>query len=155
MNTAAQAHASLAATAAALFAEAAAVGRDSLDQPGMVKLLGGLEIPLAAGPAGSTPVALRIRLENTREFGMVLSAGSGGLDAGLDASNFTRDRAAVHAAAELTDATLFLQLFRRTLAWQKLAAARPATAQPLTACFDLALAEPGGRPSCPAKPGNR
>jgi hypothetical protein len=64
MNTAAQAHASLAATAAALFAEAAAVGRDSLDQPGMVKLLGGLEIPLAAGPAGLPPVALRIRLEN-------------------------------------------------------------------------------------------
>ncbi len=145
MNTAAQAHASLAATAAALFAEAAAVGRDSLDQPGMVKLLGGLEIPLAAGPAGPTPVALRIRLENTREFGMVLSAGSGGLDAGLDASNFTRDRAAVHAAAELTDATLFLQLFRRTLAWQKLAAAaardgQPLPDQPLTACFDALLA---------------
>jgi len=145
MNTAAQAHASLVATAAALFAEAAAVGRDSLDQPGMVKLLGGLEIPLAAGPAGPTPVALRIRLENTREFGMVLSAGSGGLDAGLDASNFTRDRAAVHAAAELTDATLFLQLFRRTLAWQKLAAAaardgQPLPDQPLTACFDALLA---------------
>jgi acyl-CoA synthetase (NDP forming) len=145
MNTAAQAHASLAATAAALFAEAAAVGRDSLDQPGMVKLLGGLEIPLAAGPAGPTPVALRIRLENTREFGMVLSAGSGGLDAGLDASNFTRDRAAVHAAAELTDAAQFLQLFRRTLAWQKIAAAaardgQPLPDQPLTACFGALLA---------------
>ena len=145
MNTAAQAHASLATAAAALFAEAAAVGRDSIDQPGMVKLLGGLEIPLAAGPAGPTPVALRIRLENTREFGMVLSAGSGGLDAGLDASNFTRDRAAVHAAAELTDAALFLQLFRRTLAWQKLAAtaARDGQSLPdqsLTACFDALLA---------------
>jgi acyl-CoA synthetase (NDP forming) len=145
MNTAAQAHASLAATAAALFAEAAAVGRDSLDQPGMVKLLGGLEIPLAAGPAGPTPVALRIRLENTREFGMVLSAGSGGLDAGLDASNFTRDRAAVHAAAELTDAAQFLQLFRRTLAWQKIAAAaardgQPLRDGPLTACFGALLA---------------
>lgn len=145
MNTAAQAHASLAATAAALFADAATVGRDSLDQPGMVKLLGGLEVPLAAGPAGPTPVALRIRLENTREFGMVLSAGSGGLDADLDASNFARDRAAVHAAAELTDAALFLQLFRRTLVWRKIAAAaardgQPMPDQPLTACFDALLA---------------
>ena len=149
MNTAAQAHASLAAIAAALFAEAAAGGRDSLDQGGTAKLLGGLEIPLAAGLAGPTPVALRIRLENTREFGMVLSAGSGGLDAGLDASNFARDRAAVHAAAELTDAAQFLQLFRRTLAWQKIAAAaardgQPLLDGPLIACFGalLALAVP-------------
>jgi acyl-CoA synthetase (NDP forming) len=145
MNTAAQAHASLAATAAALFVEAAAGGRDSLDQDGTAKLLGGLEIPFAAGPAGPATVELRIRLANTREFGMVLSAGCGGLDAGLDASNFARDRAAVHAAAELTDAALFLQLFRRTLAWQKLAAiaARDGDQLPdqqLIACFEALLA---------------
>jgi acyl-CoA synthetase (NDP forming) len=144
MNKAAQAHASLAATAAALFAEAAAVGRDSLDRGETVRLLGGLETPFAAATTGPASVELLIRLENTREFGMVLSAGNGGLDAVLDASNFTRDRAAVHAAAELTDAEQFLQLFRRTLAWQKLAAAAARDGQPLpdralTACFDALL----------------
>jgi acyl-CoA synthetase (NDP forming) len=145
MNTAAQAHASLAATAAALFAEAAAGGRDSLDRGQTVRLLGGLEIPFGVATAGPASIELRIRLENTREFGMVLSAGSGGLDADLDASNFARDRAAIHAAAELTDADLFLQQFRRTLAWQKLAAVaardgQPFPDRPLSACFDALLA---------------
>jgi len=144
MNTAAQAHASLAATAAALFAEAAASGRDSLDRGETARLLGGLEIPFAVANGEPAPIELRIRLENTREFGMVISAGSGGLDAGLDAGNFARDRAAVHAAAELTDAAQFLQFFGRTLAWQKLAAAAPRDGQPLpdralTACFDALL----------------
>jgi predicted CoA-binding protein len=92
-------------------------------------LLGGLEI-CGLGRQRLSACELHIRLDNTREFGMVLSAGSGGLDAGLDASNFTRDRAAVHAAAELTDAALFLQLFRRTLAWQKLAAIAARDGQP-------------------------
>ena len=68
-----------------------------------------------------SPVELRISLNNTREFGMVLSAGLGGLDAELDESNFRKDRASVYAAAELTDAEDFLGLFRRTLAYQKLA----------------------------------
>lgn len=150
MNTAAHAHANLAAMAAALFAEAAANGRDCLDQGETAKLLDGPGIPFAAGPAGAAPVELRIRLDNTREFGMVISAGSGGLDAGLDAGNFARDRAAVHAAAELTDGALFLQLFRRTLAWQKLAAAAAREGHPLpdralTACFDALLGLAAGQ----------
>ncbi len=44
----------------------------------------------------------------TREFGMVISAGSGGLDAELGERNFRKDRAVVHAAVELTDAEDFL-----------------------------------------------
>ena len=145
MNAATQAHASLAATAATLFAAAAAEGRDALALGETTKLLGGLEIPSASAANGSAPVELHIRLDNTREFGMVISAGSGGLEAGLDASNFTRDRAAVHAAAELTDAALFMQLFRRTLAWQKLAAiaardGQPLPDRPLITCFEALLA---------------
>ena len=73
--------------------------------------------------AESSAFDLRISLNNTREFGMVLSAGMGGPDADLDESNFRKDRASVHAAAELTDAGDFLGLFRRTLAYQRLARA--------------------------------
>ena len=75
MNAATQAHASLAATAAALFAAAAAEGRDALALGETTKLLGGLEIPSASAANGSAPVELHIRLDNTREFGMVISAG--------------------------------------------------------------------------------
>jgi acyl-CoA synthetase (NDP forming) len=145
MNTAAQAHASLAAAAAALFTKAAAEGRDSLAPVETANLLGGLEIPLATGTTGPAAVELRIRLENTREFGMVINAGSGGLDAGLDPANFGRGRAAVYAVAELTDAGDFLRLFRRTLPSQKLAAVAardglPTADAQLLACFDHLLA---------------
>ena len=146
MNTAAQAHASLAATTAALFSKAADGGRNSLDPGEMTELLAGLGIPLATtAPAGPAVVELRIHLENTREFGMVISAGSGGLDAALDAGNFARDRAAVHAATELTNPRDVLRLFQRTLASQRLAAIaardhlQAADAQ-LLACFHHLLA---------------
>jgi hypothetical protein len=72
-------------------------------------------------PAQAT-VDLRISLNFTREFGMVISAGLGGIDADLDEGNFRQDRAAVYAAAELTDAAGFFRLFQRTLGWQRLAA---------------------------------
>ena len=37
-------------------------------------------------------------------------------------ANFARDRAAVHAAVELTDGGDFLERFRRTIAWQRITA---------------------------------
>ena len=51
---------------------------------------------------------------------MVVSAGLGGLDAEWAKGDFRQDRATVHAAAELTDADDFLDLFRRTFAYRKL-----------------------------------
>lgn len=144
-------------TAAELFRQAAAQGRGSLNAAEQKTLLGSLGLAFdAAAPAGAAEV--RISLNNTREFGMVISAGLGGLEAELDEGNFRRDRASVYAAADLTDAEDFLRLFQRTLAWQKLAAIarRDGTPSPegaLKACFEkllaLAKAFAPGRPDAP------
>ncbi|OGA25537.1 MAG: acyl-CoA synthetase [Betaproteobacteria bacterium RIFCSPLOWO2_02_FULL_67_19] len=126
-----------------LLRQAAAAGRDALDAAELDQLLGGLGFKLAAGAAPADP--LRISLLNTREFGLVLFAGVGGADAELDAANFGRDRATVCASVELTDAEDFLDRFRRTLAWQRLAArakkdGKPVQEAPLKACFEQLLA---------------
>ena len=77
---------------------------------------------LAWRPDAASEPLLRVCLAHTREFGLVLSAGAGGLDAAVDGRNFRRDRGSVHAAVELTDGDDFLALFRRTVGYQKLAA---------------------------------
>ncbi|HNU10452.1 MAG TPA: CoA-binding protein [Rubrivivax sp.] len=105
--------------AGTLLAQAAAQGRDHLDADELQKLLGDLGIGLDTQAAPGA-VEITVSLSNTREFGLVISAGQGGLDGELDPANFRRDRARVHAAVELTDAADFLGLFRRTLAYQKL-----------------------------------
>ena len=103
-----------------LFRQAAASGQNTLNQAELGTLLSGLGISFASDvPPGQQ--ALRISLNNTREFGMVISAGMGGPDADLDEGNFKKDRASVYAAAELTDAAGFLDLFKRTLSYQRLA----------------------------------
>ena len=100
--------------AAELFRQAAGQGRSTLDAGELKSLLDGLGLAFdAAAPAGA--VEVRISLNSTREFGMVISAGLGGIEAELDEGNFRRDRASVYAAAALTDADDFLDLFRRTL----------------------------------------
>jgi hypothetical protein len=125
--------------AAELFRQAAGQGRSTLDAGELKSLLDGLGLAFdAAAPAGA--VEVRISLNSTREFGMVISAGLGGIEAELDEGNFRRDRASVYAAAALTDAEDFLRLFQRTLAYQKLAAVarRNGKALPdaaLEACF--------------------
>ncbi|MDP1612117.1 MAG: CoA-binding protein [Sulfuritalea sp.] len=134
-------------TAASLFRQAAAAGRDMLDRTELDALLASLGMAFAEVSPESRPPAvdLRISLNNTREFGMVISAGMGGLDTDLDEGNFKRDRASVYAATELTGAASFLALFKRTLAWQRLAAiarrdGRPLPEQQLQACFEALLA---------------
>ena len=131
--------------AAGLFRQAASAGRDALNAGELQALLGelGIAVDTQAAPAGAADI--RISLNSTREFGMVLSAGLGGLDGEFDEGNFRRDRASVYAAAALTDAADFLGLFRRTLAYQKLAAVakRAGMASPdavLEACFARLLA---------------
>ena len=134
--------------AATLFRQAAAAGRGTLDSTELNALLTSLGIAFAAEPTAElrpSAVDLRISLNNTREFGMVISAGLGGLDADLDEANFRKDRASVYAAAELTNAADFLGLFKRTLAWQRLAAIARRDGQPLperqlAACFEALLA---------------
>jgi acyl-CoA synthetase (NDP forming) len=125
-----------------LLRQAAGAGRGALDREELERFVASFGAALTDGVPGS--VDLRIELSNTREFGMVLSAGLGGLDAALDRANFRKDRAAVSAAVELTDAGDFMRLFRRTLAYQKMAAiaARDGRRAPdpvLEFCFGLML----------------
>jgi acyl-CoA synthetase (NDP forming) len=129
---------------AALFRQATAQGRDSLDAAALRTLLGNLGLAFDASAAPGA-VELRVSLNSTREFGMVISAGLGGLEAELDEGNFRRDRASVYAAVSLTDAVDFLGLFKRTLAYQKLAvlarhAGGVAPDATLEACFENLLA---------------
>jgi acyl-CoA synthetase (NDP forming) len=125
-----------------LFDQAAAQGRDRLDRAELEALVASFGAALGEGTPGG--VDLRIALDDTREFGMVLSAGHGGLDASLERGNFRKDRASVSAAVELTDAADFLGRFRRTLAYQKMAAiaqraGRRPPDQVLEFCFGLLL----------------
>ena len=109
--------------AAELFRKAHAAGRDRLDATELATLLQSLGLTLDPSNASGAAADLRISLNNTREFGLVLSAGLGGVDSDLDEGNFRRDRGSVYAAVELTDAADFLALFRRSVAYQRLAAA--------------------------------
>ncbi|MFA7280789.1 MAG: CoA-binding protein, partial [Sterolibacterium sp.] len=117
-----------AAAISAIFDQAAGSGRSVLNRPELERLLAHTGIQSNFGVAQPAQAAvggiadLRISLNRTREFGMVLSAGFGGVDGELDETNFRKDRATVHAAVELTDAADFLALFRRTLVYQKLCA---------------------------------
>jgi len=126
---------------------AAAAGRNALNEAELGALLSALDIIYRGDPKAKSAsgVELRISLNNTREFGMVISAGLGGVDAELDEGNFRKDRASVYAAVQLTNAKDFLRLFRRTLAYQKLAcvARRDDSTLPdaqLETCFERMLA---------------
>ena len=130
----------------AILGRAAESGRKALNEAELEALFSGLGLIYRADAKAGSPsgIELRISLNNTREFGMVISAGLGGLDAQLDESNFRKDRASVYAAVELTNANDFLRLFRRTLAYQKLvcAAKRDGSGLPdaqLEACFERLL----------------
>ena len=71
----------------------------------------------AAGAGNELLVGLR----NTREFGMILSAGLGGVDTELYAAGSRRGQAVVSASTALTTAEEFLELFKPTIAYRKIA----------------------------------
>ncbi len=129
------------AAAAALLQRAAGEGRAELAPTQVAALLAALGLQACTGAARApTTVELRIGLEHTREFGLVLRAGPGGLDA-LDRRSDRRGT--VYAAAELTDAADFLRLFRRTAIYGKLAALTAHDGHPdaqLESCFGALLA---------------
>jgi acyl-CoA synthetase (NDP forming) len=140
------------ASAAALFVRAAAAERDSLNAAELGLLLSCLGLvftPIAPQLQQPSAVELRITLNRTREFGMVICAGLGGPNFDLYEGNFKMDRATVYAATELTDAVDFLRLFKRTFAYQKLSSVaalgeqRPADRQ-LLGCFEQLLALANG-----------
>jgi len=64
---------------------------------------------------------LLVGLRNTREFGMILSAGIGGVDTELFAAGSRRGQAVVSASTALTTAVEFLEIFKPTIAYRKIA----------------------------------
>ncbi|MCX7174650.1 MAG: acetate--CoA ligase family protein, partial [Proteobacteria bacterium] len=91
----------------------------------------------AAG-AGSE---LLVGIRNTREFGMILSAGMGGIDTELYAAGSRRGQAVVSASTALTTAEEFLELFKPTIAYRKVAGLtrggrRLVSDETLLQCFD-------------------
>lgn len=79
-------------------------------------------------------------IRNTREFGMIVSAGLGGTDTELYAERFRKGQAIVAAAAAMTDGPTFFELFRKTISYQKLAGLtrgqrRIVTDEQLLECF--------------------
>ncbi len=156
--------ATLRAAVAELFRQASSAGRSTLNPSELSTLLAELGIGSApeASPTQVKPlqplaaVDLRISLNNTREFGMVISAGMGGVEAELDESNFATDRASVYSATALTDADNFLDLFKRTLAYQKLAAIAKRNNLPipdpqLRTCFERLLSLAASQSQADAK----
>ena len=62
-----------------------------------------------------------VGIRNTREFGMVVSAGLGGTDTELYAERFRKGQAIVAASTAMTDGIDFFELFRQTISYKKLA----------------------------------
>ena len=134
--------------AAPVYGRAAADGRDTLNPVELGSVISSMGMVYTPDPALTQQpqaVELMLSLNNSREFGMVISAGLGGPDADLYDGNFKKDCATVHAPCELTDAADFLGLFKRTFAYQKLSIAATRNGdclpdQQLLACFGQLLA---------------
>lgn len=62
-----------------------------------------------------------VGIRNTREFGMIITAGLGGTDTELYAERFRKGQAIVAASTAMTDGSAFFELFRKTISYRKLA----------------------------------
>ncbi len=62
-----------------------------------------------------------VGIRNTREFGMIISAGLGGTDTELYAERFRKGQAIVAAPTSLIDGDEFFSLFKNTISYKKLA----------------------------------
>ncbi len=81
-----------------------------------------------------------VGIRNTREFGMVISAGLGGTDTELYAERFRKGQAIVAASTAMTDGPTFFELFKKTISYKKLAGLtrgtrRIVTDEQLLECF--------------------
>lgn len=98
---------------------------------------------------------LIVSLRNTREFGIVLTAGLGGTNTELYAETLKKGRATVVASTEMTDGETFYELFKNTISYQKLTGLtrghhRVVTDEQLIECFSAFIAL--GRHFSPCNP---
>ncbi len=84
-------------------------------------LHGVLMVQFMPPDSGAFGNELIVGLRNTREFGMIISAGLGGTDTELYAKRFRKGQAIVAASCELIDGESFFELFRKTISYRKLA----------------------------------
>lgn len=87
---------------------------------------------------------LLVSLRNSREFGMILSAGLGGRDTELYAERFRKGQAVVSASTEHVDGQTFFNLFKETISYKKLAGLtrgqqRIVTDDQLLECFEALI----------------
>jgi acyl-CoA synthetase (NDP forming) len=87
---------------------------------------------------------LLVSLRNSREFGMILSAGLGGRDTELYAARFRKGQAVVSASTEMVDGQAFFTLFKQTISYKKLAGLtrgqkRIVTDSQLLECFEALI----------------
>jgi len=102
-----------------LFQSADKEGRDQLTPNEIVRLLGYEEDIQPATGTPATGISIGIRC--LRDFGMVIEAGIGGEDEEIYTGALRRGQAGVTAAIGLIDAEGFLELFRTTAAYRRLA----------------------------------
>ncbi len=81
-----------------------------------------------------------VGIRNTREFGMIISAGLGGTDTELYAERFRKGQAIVAASTAMTSGETFFGQFRKTISYKKLAGLtrgqrRIVTDEQLIECF--------------------
>jgi acyl-CoA synthetase (NDP forming) len=87
---------------------------------------------------------LLVSLRNSREFGMIISAGLGGRDTELYAARFKKGQAIVSASTEQVDSKAFFSLFKQTISYKKLAGLtrgqkRIVTDSQLLECFEALI----------------
>jgi len=95
-----------------LFSDAATAGRETVATAEL------LQLATAGNPAISGH-SFDLQIKNTREFGLVISAGPDRADADLYADFLATGRISALAPVELTDPDAFLELFRQCLAYRK------------------------------------
>ncbi len=88
---------------------------------------------------------LIVSLRETREFGMIISAGLGGTDTQLYTDSLKKGQAVVAASTEMSDGEAFLNLFKETISYKKLAGLtrgqkRLVTDEQLLECFSALIA---------------
>jgi acyl-CoA synthetase (NDP forming) len=81
-----------------------------------------------------------VGVRNSREFGMIISAGLGGTDTELYAERFRKGQAIVAASTAMTGGMSFFELFKKTISYKKLAGLtrgqkRIVTDEQLIECF--------------------